>query len=439
MNILKYEILTPGQKIKRILKELNIKQQAIAYRNFSAGYISQIINDKEEINPSTAKYIAERIKELAAKSGVVYDITSEYILEDVYSQIENLTATIIIEITNSTDKNSIEKNISEIDLLVIKYSSYFNDSLLYKLYETIYKKLYDFKMYYECKTEVVRCIEIAIRNNMDITELILVMIRCNSLLNNYEDVITWGKTLKSVNIDNYTIKAINYNIANAYKELNKIDLCINHIKNIENKFNWSKGDRLRIKVLYAECLKLKKEINTAEKIYLKLLANIDEIEQTYIKVLIFANLSEIYLINNNLIKSLFFINKAITFQNEEYEYKDSIEQSVYYDAINVYALLHNTDLCNFYFKKIIEECKNNCNEKLVLKTFNIMAEYYIKNNEDNLLVELIDNLEKSIEHKYIFKSEALKIFILAANHFRNKDMEVFNDILNKQLNVIKLL
>ncbi|MTI68459.1 MAG: helix-turn-helix transcriptional regulator [Firmicutes bacterium] len=75
------EILSVGQRIKKIRKGLDIKQEELAGNRFSKNYISMFENDRRNINSINATYLTKRINELAKEKGVDFFITNSYLLK----------------------------------------------------------------------------------------------------------------------------------------------------------------------------------------------------------------------------------------------------------------------------------------------------------------------------------------------------------------------
>lgn len=75
------KILSPGQRIRSIRKQLGIKQEELAGDKFSKNYISMFENNKRKINPINATYLADRINEISKKKEKDIYITASYLLK----------------------------------------------------------------------------------------------------------------------------------------------------------------------------------------------------------------------------------------------------------------------------------------------------------------------------------------------------------------------
>jgi len=74
-------ILSPGQRLKKIRKQLKLRQEELAGSKFSKNYISMFENSKRNINVINAAYLAEQVNNLAVQKGKEIRITSSYFLK----------------------------------------------------------------------------------------------------------------------------------------------------------------------------------------------------------------------------------------------------------------------------------------------------------------------------------------------------------------------
>lgn len=74
-------ILSPGERIKSLRKKLGIKQEELAGKKFSKNYISMFENNKRNINPINATYLADRINYISKEKDIDIYITASYLLK----------------------------------------------------------------------------------------------------------------------------------------------------------------------------------------------------------------------------------------------------------------------------------------------------------------------------------------------------------------------
>ena len=119
------EILSPGKKIKRIRKELKIRQQDITGGEITRELISIIENDKSKLTPNVAQIVTDNINRICLERNIDYKLDVSYLLEDIITQ-ENKEADKYIEflcdngdnisINLSDEINKIEKFLMNCDI-----------------------------------------------------------------------------------------------------------------------------------------------------------------------------------------------------------------------------------------------------------------------------------------------------------------------------------
>lgn len=76
------EVLSPGERLRSVRKELGLRQDDLSGKNLSKNYISMIENDKRRINIITASQLSERINKIAKKKGKDIDIQASYFIKN---------------------------------------------------------------------------------------------------------------------------------------------------------------------------------------------------------------------------------------------------------------------------------------------------------------------------------------------------------------------
>ncbi len=74
-------ILSPGQRLRKLRKLIDVRQDEFGGEKFSKNYISMFENSKRNINPINAAYLAKRINLLAEKAGKNISISAAYFLK----------------------------------------------------------------------------------------------------------------------------------------------------------------------------------------------------------------------------------------------------------------------------------------------------------------------------------------------------------------------
>ena len=84
------EILSSGKKIKRIRKELGLKQHEITRGEVTRNLISIIENDKAALTEKVAKVIADNINMACSERNIDYHVSAKYLLESEEYQAERV-------------------------------------------------------------------------------------------------------------------------------------------------------------------------------------------------------------------------------------------------------------------------------------------------------------------------------------------------------------
>ena len=84
------EILSSGKKIKKIRKELGLKQHEITGGEVTRNLISIIENDKAALTEKVAKVIADNINMACNERNIDYHVSARYLLESEEYQAERV-------------------------------------------------------------------------------------------------------------------------------------------------------------------------------------------------------------------------------------------------------------------------------------------------------------------------------------------------------------
>ncbi|WP_026476961.1 helix-turn-helix domain-containing protein [Alkaliphilus transvaalensis] len=90
-------IFSPGEKIKRLRREIGLKQDQLTDDQITRSLISMIENEKRNLSEETAEIIATRLTRHYESYGKV--ITANYLLESKEDQVKNIIDTQLISLT----------------------------------------------------------------------------------------------------------------------------------------------------------------------------------------------------------------------------------------------------------------------------------------------------------------------------------------------------
>lgn len=85
------EILSPGEKVKQLRKDIGLKQDDITDNQITRSLISMIENEKRILSPQTAKIIARKLNQYYKHVGKI--ITADYLMESKEAQVQRIIVT----------------------------------------------------------------------------------------------------------------------------------------------------------------------------------------------------------------------------------------------------------------------------------------------------------------------------------------------------------
>lgn len=431
------KIQSPGERLKEIRVEiLHVTQEQLADGNFSKSYISALERGRESMTPEAALKLSESINKIAKKRKIkINEITPDYFLEGKDTQIFNSINKFKLELKSKEKIEEIEIYIAKIESFISKYDNKIDEEIKYEIYEIAYNKYYKNYRFYECKIYIIKCLEIAKKLNKNTSHLVLTLTRIYGFLGEYENIIAWGKIfLDEEYIDEEALKTINYNVAKAYKKIDKYDECIEIIEKINSKFIWTQEEELRSQMLLARCYKEKGYILKARHLYYETFKKAKKINSKAYVILAYANVSEIYELLKEYNKSLMFLEKALNIENNEY--KREIQPSLYFKALNIYSILDKTEKSIEYFEKALSESEMSNNQGLQVEIYEKIINYCIKKNMKSYILKIILLIESKIYAGILTDKNILDILHIASWHFKTNDDETFDIIYNKILNII---
>ncbi len=120
-----FEILSPGQKLKKLRKELHITQSELASGAISREFISMVEHDVRKLSKDNALLLMKHFKEIAASQNKIIEYTDDYL--DLNSQTELLRY-----IQNEQVKVSTSAELKELLEIAINLEEPEAQGILYK-------------------------------------------------------------------------------------------------------------------------------------------------------------------------------------------------------------------------------------------------------------------------------------------------------------------
>lgn len=425
------EFLTPGQRIKKLRKKLNIKQYDLQGERVKRNFISMIENGERGLSKETAKFLANRFNNKAKELGIDLLVDDKYLLMTKEDEARQYCLDKLNQSINLTDLEQIIEISIKYDMIdieayafLVKGNLYFNDKDYSKALIFYVESLSKYSFIND------KIQESFLFNKLGLCKL--------NELYYYEALEFFNKayTLSIINNDFQTRKNSCYNIALCHRKLyefNKSIKFIDEFLSLCDK-NSEFTNYLYANVIKANCYRDLKEYDNAFNIYNFLLncfkecCNLNNELITYVydnvgllyadnmeyeKALMYLDLSqkirtEIDIENlakslidksNILIKqkrfneALILINLGIDIAKKysDYEY----ELKGYYLSIEVYEELNLYKELEKIYLKILEIIKEKKDYKAILNISNDLCLLYLNNNKFDKAKELIKSLQQN--------------------------------------------
>ncbi|TDT72417.1 helix-turn-helix protein [Hypnocyclicus thermotrophus] len=278
---MKYELLTPEEKLKRLRKRFGLKQHEITGDEITRNLISMIENGKAKLTKENGIKIVNTINGILKKRNINIFISPSELLESLDEQTDK----IFIDYIEKFSSHSTEELVQEINSFT-KHKKTFHSKFI------LYTKIADFyilnKQYYLAEKYCFEIIDYAIKNEDRSSLYFFIKKYVNLLLiqKKYNEIFYVFKLLESLRETNsffikYTILStklyIYYKLNDYNSILNIIDEIDDLIKN--NKFNSN------IHIFYLILFKYFKDDNNYTKYfsksknnkYFSIIKNIDDL------------------------------------------------------------------------------------------------------------------------------------------------------------------
>lgn len=420
------EILSPGQKIRKIRKELKINQKEITGGEITRELISIIENDKSTLTPTVAQIITDNINKICKERNIDFSLNTEYLLEDINAQTNKIASKYIDFLCINEDNISkdFSKDIEEIEGFLRKYDVPEKKMIIYEKIGDILKKQREFNRSY---VYYIKAFENHNRLFNDI--------RLFNLLQKLGGICIYlGKDKEALDFNNLALiyndnvseelkYKVLYNNTLAYMHLYDHDKALLEIEHIQSTFKTlNKENIFELNILKVNCLRYKKFYNDALKINESMLRDLDNSDTENI-MLITANILDIYTMIKDVKNVKLYIDKLIYLMSSYEKVKESCYSPNAYNQIGLSTtLINNLGLSIEYYKKSIDVAKYQRNRKVLLKSLEQLLDILIK--EKN--IEEINSLKNQI-----IELISLEIIEPSANSVF-KLMEFYNEIGDKE-------
>ena len=431
--MVKDENITVGQNLKRIRKELELKQYSITGGKITRNLISLIENDKTPLYEDNAKIIAENMNSNAMEKNMNIYIEPEDILDPKRYDAKKDADVYIEGLRKRLEENHLEirpEELQKVELFLNNWNLSDKKIIIYELWADMYYKARDFEnehMYLTKAWEYSFMYPKRKGNYRIISNLISNCINSGK----YEEAIRLGNLglLSQKNLTDNDKKVFHYNNALAYSYLNKFDDGLRELA-IAKKYNLNANDKLERKILVAEgaCYLKKEEYGKALNAYNLALKMLND-KRSYDELcLLYVDLMEIFVIQKNEIKVSEYLNRVLHLLSNLNESPFYMIR-LYLEIADAYLFLKEYDSSEEYLLKALKVTRINdekdLHSKILLKLFNL----YIEKNEIKKIDDLMEELIQEVSN--IQKDDR---FVLLLNLILYNKEEKIKNFVQKILN-----
>lgn len=390
-----YEILSPGEKIKRIRKNLNLKQFQIVGEDVTRNLISAIENDKANLTPKVAKIIASNINKFCKENNIPFKVTEEYLLEDTITQA-NIIADKYIEFIKLNEKNpsfDFSNTVKNAEDFFLKYNLPEKKVIVYELFGNILTSNFD---YYKAYTYYIKSYEncTKISNTTSEIDILSKLSYICMKLNKYNEAIDYNQLalIHSSCLSANLLFSFKFNNALAYKKLNMLEEALNELTYLEKLFkDLDENYKFQALTLKANCYKELKQYKSAIDLHTSLLvATNNNVERSLI---IICNLLEIYLLLKDRKNTKKLLDKCSNYLSSYKQTEDSeYTCQIYREIANSYLLIEDIELARLYFDESVKYGKKRKNQRVLSNVLSSLFDIY---NADSNTTDM-DNLKNEV-------------------------------------------
>lgn len=442
------EILTPGEKVKKIRKVIGASQQDIAGNQITRNLISQIENGKTNLILSTAEIICNNMK-IFMKNNVNnsiknLEITPELLLEDEETQANNIAKKYLKELRKlriSTQNEKFEIMVQEIERFLEKWNISYK--IKAEIYEVISDVYFNYNDYNKSILRLQNSLDITMRENDYENSLRIMLDLSKKVYINGGDALQQLMTMHSAlnlythnNLNNKDLlKKIYFNFALYYSEINMHDNSIEFLDKLFKEFDLSIKEVLDIKLLKANCYEETAQYKLAEELYLNILDLSLEKSSYTITSKVYNSLGSLYRLTGEYQNSLKYIDHSM-------KIKDNIEERNYaktlYYALENYIEMDYEELVIKNYISALNSLDNVRNNNLYYNLVNQLYNYFFIRKEYEVIFDLLRKVEISIKRKIIIDKDCINLFFKTSYELKNNNKLKSDELFEKGINLLKI-
>ena len=399
------EFLSGSEKIVQLRKKYMIRQQNLATKNLTRGYIGLLENGKRHITEEAAKILTEQFKNILSQRGYELEIDDGYFLRSKEEEAEKYCKGKLEEILNY----------EELEQLLEISNQYRLNNIKLNVYMRIGDKNYEESDYIGAFENYFYSFDI-LRNFVFKKDNIYIYKKlglCKYNLFNYSEAIVYfnkAKIAAEEFNDKNEVKENILNLALCYEKNSNIEKTLELIKKFgDMAFEEEKREEyVYAKQFEAKCYKKIGKVCEAVEIY----NSMESLEMSYeVRAEIYNDLADIYIVSGDIKEALDFYNKS---QHIRMNHDRKNLSHTLIEKASIYVLKELYDEALMIIELGIEKAKENNDYNFILKGYKKEKEIYEKMNllekVEKKLIEII-KLTNSEENK----EEQIKAYIELAD------------------------
>jgi HTH-type transcriptional regulator, quorum sensing regulator NprR len=421
------KFLDTGEKIKKLRRELKIKQEELNSVGVSRNFISMIENGKRKLPKHVAIKLIEIFKSKANEMEIKLDIDEAWLLTSAREQAVNFC----------NEKLASDLSIEDIDLIIELIKDYNLKEFIPKVYVLKANDLYDKRLYEEAFTYYYEILECVKSGSEEKSFIYNKLSKCKIMMLNYVEAITYlNKCYEycTANGDIKNKKNCLYNMAFSYQKLNNIDLalsCINsYIKLCDIQVDFQ--EYMGAIILKVNCYILSKEYELAIDTATDAINKIHDSANLYLGYL-YNSLGVLYTELNDFDKALSYLEKAeaIRLQEDSYNLSHTI-----LNKAKIFIKQENIEEALQLINKTIALAETHNDYEFIIESYELLEKLYVDLKRNG---ELINTYLKMINlfNKMNKKDEALKIYVkLLSLTLESKDSDEYKYYLREAMKLV---
>lgn len=412
-----------GQNLKRIRKDLKLRQQDIAGSDITRNLISLIENDKTPLYHNVAIIISNNINRILNEKDIEIYIEPDDILNPERYLSRKQANKYIKELQNKLNEKDYDikgEKLSEIEGFLNKWQFLDNKVKIYHLLGDIFYHAGDFEKEYHY---LLKSLEISyeIPNMKNRFKIALKLVANYIMTKKYEEAIRLSNfTLSTEKITEKRFKGLfHYNNAIAYYNLKDYNKCFTELEKAKSYLDNNGKDIKSLYNLEATCYNKIGNYNGALESYNKLLEAIghDPAKLCFV----YSNIIQVYINMGDKEKVNEYFNKIQDCM--PYVNQNSYEMcSILFNLGAIYYFLKDYENCEKIIKKSIDLSKKHNNTILLTKNILNLIELYTETNEIYKIDQILPLYEDEISD--LDAAENLRIILKIIYSYINQGYEL---------------